>query len=675
MLPTAGLYLPETLHRKSDSATTHTEAEPTRLKYFQWKNGRQKHGPRGSEDNIVALPTRQTSEDSVNVLSSLPTAFSFADFVSSSNKASLETVSFANLIQGVRQDIAEASRLYLSPAVSTFLDAWPDKRTWVERILLDVRHTLNDIGMDMDAVRVNGDEEAPFAMKRKFEWLLTHQKRLIKKQEQLKTCQRDLAGAIHVMQTAEMCGLPGGLLHDPIYEAPVRPWVPTTDRNVLRGPYSRQRGRLNHATASDSSVALYEAERECTRSSSIDSPLAELPGSTPEDLDNANKLDIYAPSNLRRPGDASLSRPSTLGSPQSYPSPVLSFSPPDIRPDEHMDGSTALSSLAETSIDRNDSTASTKTTITVPRIARRYRAQAIDVPRHSQRHRSLPSELPHLKSQSSLIEDLVGWVLPSSTSDRLQSHGWKNSSVWSSPTNSVTSSPAIAQVPTQNQLAISKPDSGIAESTNRSPGEQCDSGIENLSEPPNDNGNASTQDHHVPDTLSSTDSIGCSASTGTSLHRPERTASTQSSNSFVTRKPLLQAAVVAGSTTELTEAALNRFTSLTARDQRSPPLSPVALNHDAELSLLQQRLLSQTYVVEKPKLPTPFSTFPEELKSPKSLHSIPEYSKQPQAKTEEEVTIRSSDSIVSLGVHKPMSAQAKRQAAHRRRMERAHGKL
>lgn len=265
MLPTAGLYLPETSHSKNDFSATPNEAERTRLRSFQWKNARQRQELKGPEDGISTLPVKGLpTEDSTNVFTSLATAFNFADIVSSSNKASSETVCFANLIQGVRQDIVEASRLYHSPAVSSFLDAWPDKRTWVELTLHEVRHTLNEIGLDMDATRVNRDDDASVVARRKFEWFLSHQKRHLKKQNQLQTCQRELAGAIHVMQTAEMCGLPGGMLEDPIHEAPVRPWIPVDDRDALRGPYSRQKLRASHINLSVSTVALSDVGEDYT---------------------------------------------------------------------------------------------------------------------------------------------------------------------------------------------------------------------------------------------------------------------------------------------------------------------------------------------------------------------------------------------------------------------------
>ncbi|OAL45851.1 hypothetical protein IQ07DRAFT_603780 [Pyrenochaeta sp. DS3sAY3a] len=666
MLPYAGLYLPETLHRRDESDSTHTEAGPTRLKYFQRKNERQKQELGVSEDTRTTQQTQQFSEGNVNVFSSLSTAFGFADFVSTSNKASLESASFAQLIRDVRQDMVEANRLYMSPAVSTFLDAWPDKRTWVEHILREVRQTLNDIGVDMDAIRATGDDETPVATKRKFEWLLGHQKRLTKKEQPLKTCQRDLAGAIHLMQT--MYGLPGGLLQDPIYEAPVRPWLPTEDKDILRGPYSRQRCRQSQSTASQSSLALYEAERDRTRSSSVSSPLAELPGSTPEDLHKANYMEMYTPSSLRSSG-ANLSRHSTSGSPQQYKTPVLSFPGAGVGSEEQIEGTHVPQ--PEKVVDRNDSNGSTKTNLTVPRVARRYHAQTIDVQKHPKRHMSLPSELPCLTSQSSLIDDLKAWVIPNPESDQLHSDELESSSVWSSPTASVTSSPAITHVLTHNQGFGSNTDPDIPRSSTLLSGEQSDIRIEDWPKPPNRN--VFTQDHHVANTSASTDSVSHTISQGSLVYRPKPPTSALSSNSTVPRKPLSQTAVVAGSTTDSTEATINSLMLLHANGQKSPLLCPVARNHDAELDQLQQRLLSQKYVYGKPPSPTLSSTRAEAPKSPKSLHSIPELSNQPVTQIEKEVETGQTNLGAPSGTPQRMSAQAKRQAAHRRRMEKAFG--
>jgi hypothetical protein len=257
MLPTAGLFLPETLHRADLPIQAPTESEGTRLKYFQRKIGRPKQEPRKSEDRqpSTAIP-RETPDGISSDFPAIPTTYYFADYVLSTEKASADTVAFVNIIQQVRQDIDEATRLFISSTVSNFLDAYPNKRRWIESSLLEVRRALNGIGMDMDRAWGNDGDGGTVASKLKLEWGLRNQKKLLKKKQLLDQCHTQLTGAIHVMQTAELCGKPGAISDNPIFEAPVRPWVPHDEKDALRGPFSRQKYRTNHTNVSASNVTL-----------------------------------------------------------------------------------------------------------------------------------------------------------------------------------------------------------------------------------------------------------------------------------------------------------------------------------------------------------------------------------------------------------------------------------
>jgi hypothetical protein len=264
MLPTAGLFLPETLHRADLPTQAPTESEGTRLKYFQRKIGRPKQEPRKSEDRrpSTAIP-RETPDGISSDFPAIPTTYYFADYVLSTEKASADTVAFVNIIQQVRQDIDEATRLFISSTVSNFLDAYPNKRRWIESSLLEVRRALNEIGMDMDRAWGNDGDGGTVASKLKLEWGLRNQKKLLKKKQLLDQCHTQLTGAIHVMQTAELCGKPGAIPDNPIFEAPVRPWVPHDEKDALRGPFSRQKYRTNHTNISASNVTLAsEAEKD-----------------------------------------------------------------------------------------------------------------------------------------------------------------------------------------------------------------------------------------------------------------------------------------------------------------------------------------------------------------------------------------------------------------------------
>lgn len=264
MLPTAGLFLPETLHRADLPTSAPTETDGTRLRYFQRKIGRPKLEPSNSEDLRPSTGIqRDTPDDLSRDFPAIPTTYYFADYVLSSEKASTETIAFVSIIQQVRQDIEEATRLSISSAVSNFLDAYPSKRRWIEDSLLEVRRALNDIGMDMDTAWGHEGDGGTVASKRKLEWGLKNQKRLLKKKQQLDRCHTQLTGAIYVMQTAELCGKPGSIAQDPIFEAPVRPWVPHDEKDALRGPYSRQKNRTaSHTSLFASNVTLAsEAEK------------------------------------------------------------------------------------------------------------------------------------------------------------------------------------------------------------------------------------------------------------------------------------------------------------------------------------------------------------------------------------------------------------------------------
>ncbi|KAF1936081.1 hypothetical protein EJ02DRAFT_388009, partial [Clathrospora elynae] len=446
MLPSAGLFLPGTLHRAVGSMPVQVEGEGTALKYFQRRNARPKQERRSSEDRpSIAIP-RDLSLENTNAFTSLATTFYFADYVSSSDKASTETVLFAHLIQLVRQDISEASRLYSLSAVSNFLDTWPNKRTWVDTSLLEVRHALNDIGVDMDTAWGHDEDGSTVASKRKFEWGMRNQKKLLKRQQQLKTCQHDLTGAIHIMQTVELFGLPGGvgMMQDPIFEAPVRPWVPNDDRNALRGPYSRQKYRPSQTNLSASNVTLSsEVEKDDVDTHSVNSIPIELAGSTPADLVYTGNMDIHSMLRPRAFCDLPTEYSTLMRRPRAHSNYFRPVTPRDTRSRASLDVASSLSKFNKTKIERNDSTMSTTATVSVPMVARRCRASSIDITRQSDKHRSLPSELPHLQSQSSLIDDLMDYVLPGATSERLPSRECADSSTLSVPSISVTPIPTI----------------------------------------------------------------------------------------------------------------------------------------------------------------------------------------------------------------------------------------
>ena len=167
----------------------------------------------------------------------------------------------------------------------------------------------------------------------------------------------------------------------------------------------------------------------------------ELAGSTPADLDieeRQTSQTFLSPQVSREfsTESSTLSRRPRARSDYSRQSVLR-----EPRPRASIDVAPSSSNNGDATIERTDSTLSTQATVSVPMLARRYRATSIDIQRHSEKHRSLPSELPHLKSQPSLIDDLADYVMPSAASERLPSREWPNSPTISIPSISVTSTP------------------------------------------------------------------------------------------------------------------------------------------------------------------------------------------------------------------------------------------
>jgi hypothetical protein len=265
MLPTAGLFLSETLHRSDRPISSHADSDSTRLKCFQRKSGQPKHESKKAGSPSPATSTMASTGNLYN-FPSIATASQFAEFVFISSKVTSDAHTLALLIRRVQQDVSEASRLYLSPAVTNFLEAWPDKKAWIDAILLDVRRSLNDVGSYMESFRVVGDDGGPTGVKRRFEWIAAHQKKLVGRQQLLSTCHQSLVTTINIMQTVELCGVTNGTWQDPIYEAPVQPWTKSDPESVLRGPYSRREYRISQKSFSISSMHLPQTEQNSLES-------------------------------------------------------------------------------------------------------------------------------------------------------------------------------------------------------------------------------------------------------------------------------------------------------------------------------------------------------------------------------------------------------------------------
>lgn len=239
-----GLYVPVNLHYNEMNSFNSTSAEGGAMS---------QHTSSSARTN--SMDQRSTSSGpATRIFGSTTTVFEYANFIYTSGKRSAEAEQFASLIWRTRQDLTEASRLYLSPTVTNFLDTWPDRKAWINKILFDIRKALNDLGCYIESARSDRDDDTS-KMKRKFEYRLNHQKRLSSRQQTFATCQQSLSGAISVMQTVEQCVGLGGPVRDPIFEAPVRPWR-QSDSDIVRGPYSRRSSSKN---LSLSSIAGFES--------------------------------------------------------------------------------------------------------------------------------------------------------------------------------------------------------------------------------------------------------------------------------------------------------------------------------------------------------------------------------------------------------------------------------
>jgi hypothetical protein len=255
----------------------------------------------------------------------------------------------------------------------------------------------------------------------------------------------------------------------------------------------------------------------------------------------------------------------------------------------------ALHMLAEKFIERNDSTTSTMAVVSVPQLAKRCIPNPIYIRKHPDKHHSLPTELPHVQSQSSLTEDLADWMtLPRVQSERLCSTEWDVNSVVESSSMSVASCPVVTTMSTHD-LEIQQ------ESLEQEREIDSETIVAKPDATKNDD-KPDTQQTPVP-TAQETSSQNFLEPERPSLASHERTASVQSMSSSITRKPLPPTAKVS------TDIEITQSLTTVHDDEESllqdtiepvltssPATNPPNGGLDAELALLQQKMLSQTYI-------------------------------------------------------------------------------
>jgi hypothetical protein len=299
----------------------------------------------------------------------------------------------------------------------------------------------------------------------------------------------------------------------------------------------------------------------------------------------------------------------SLGStrPHSHPEQSQNYARPALRARPSSDFGQLLPTVAEKTIERNDSTMSTTAVVSVPQVARRYHANPIYIHKHTDRRTSMPSVLPHVRSQSSLTEDLAAWMT-TVHSEKLGSAEWDAGSGVSSPSMSVVSCPAIMPALVYTEHAHDDV-TGSAQNGDLAA---------NVTEQRRDvnpfiqNGIALAKDT----TTSSRDNIPASLRTprDEAINTRSCAASIHStSSSIISRKPLPPTATTPPwiQTTPPTPILSSRFVDTTVYTpyRPSPPVSPPETIHDTELSLLQQNMLHQTYV---PAIEMPAALVPQE---------------------------------------------------------------
>lgn len=451
----------------------------------------------------------------------LSTVINFVDFASSHKEVSSENASFINLIQRVRQDEGEARRLHGSQVIIDHYESWPDRKSWNEQVLSDVHCALNDIGVYIEDGRNSGDKSgAVGALKQRFEWVLRHHQKLLSRQTTLAVCHQSLMSVISTLQVVEMSSVYGQQTQT--FEAPATPWIRRDEKDILRSPYSRHKWRHSQRNLSLPSISLPSitvSEHEDKASIySTESVPAELPGSTPDDLVDADNWDLYnsPPSSRPRVVEEESFEPSPLSTPATEeteihysqnrrmsldhppsgrrlrsssdiaPSPLRHWSSSDqivttsslkSSSDRVHDPAASFDQIVARSVSRgpasNDensarteqpknspespvrSRASLDNVSSLPTVqekpselyessnqdenphqeievgnmpvlAKRYRPTPVIVRKPVAKHRSLPSQLPYLPHQPSLISELSHWVTPSTSTDQTASTGEAN---------------------------------------------------------------------------------------------------------------------------------------------------------------------------------------------------------------------------------------------------------
>ena len=173
------------------------------------------------------------------IFSGINTSIKFAEFCLSLKEASEENRVFCRLIQRVRKDRAEAARERY--AKGPILNGLPEKRAWIDDIILETDEALYTIGKLVEDARVDGEKGRTVTLEHRFKWVLAKRSMFLSKQSLLSTCHQSLSAAISVMHN-----LHGTPVQSPSLAPPAYTHTSTTEGDdgdsafFLRAPSQRR---------------------------------------------------------------------------------------------------------------------------------------------------------------------------------------------------------------------------------------------------------------------------------------------------------------------------------------------------------------------------------------------------------------------------------------------------
>lgn len=156
------------------------------------------------------------------VFSAIGTTFKLAEFCLALKEVSTESGIFLTLIQRVRKDLNEALRERHEK--SEILQTLPGKKAWIDEAIIDVKKSLNDIGLLIENARIDVDKGKNVTLVHRFEWVLSNHNKFVMREMALKTCHASLLGAISAMHTM---GVGSGML-SPTLPCQTASWMPVS---------------------------------------------------------------------------------------------------------------------------------------------------------------------------------------------------------------------------------------------------------------------------------------------------------------------------------------------------------------------------------------------------------------------------------------------------------------